>query len=51
MSGDGSATTRNLPAPLNAVAVAPDGEIVAGGADGKVYFDLIKEGKLPGKND
>jgi cytochrome c len=27
-----------LPAPLNAVAVAPDGEIVAGGADGKVRF-------------
>lgn len=29
-----------LPAPLNAVAVAPDGEIVAGGADGKVRFLL-----------
>jgi len=27
-----------LPAPLNAVAVAPDGEIVTGGADGKVRF-------------
>ena len=27
-----------LPTPLNAVAVAPDGEIVAAGADGKVYF-------------
>jgi cytochrome c len=27
-----------LPAPLNAVAVAPDGEIVTAGADGKVYF-------------
>ena len=31
-------TVRNLPTPLNAVAVAPDGEIVAAGADGKVYF-------------
>ena len=30
--------SRTLPAPLNAVAVAPDGEIVAAGADGKVYF-------------
>ena len=27
-----------LPTPLNAVAVAPDGEIVAAGADGRVYF-------------
>lgn len=36
---DGGATTIvKLLTPLNAVAVAPDGEIVAGGADGKVYF-------------
>ena len=27
-----------MPAPLNAVAVAPDGEIVTGGADGKLRF-------------
>ena len=27
-----------LPAPLNAVAAAPDGEIAAAGADGCVYF-------------
>ena len=27
-----------LPTPLNTVAVAPDGEIVTAGADGKVYF-------------
>ncbi len=27
-----------LPSPLNAVAVAADGEIVTGGADGKIYF-------------
>ncbi len=36
---DGAATTIvTLATPLNSVAVAPDGEIVAGGADGKVYF-------------
>lgn len=33
-----------LPAPLNTVAVAPDGEIVTGGADGKVRF-LSRGGK------
>ena len=27
-----------LPSPLNAVVVAPDGEIVTAGADGKIYF-------------
>src|SRR5262249_57220608 len=27
-----------LPAPLNAVAIARDGEILAAGADGRVYF-------------
>src|SRR5262249_28336396 len=27
-----------LPPPLNAVAIAPDGDIAAAGADGKVYF-------------
>jgi cytochrome c len=32
------ATIVTLATPLNSVAVAPDGEIVAGGADGKVYF-------------
>ena len=34
----GSEIVRNLPTPLNAVAVAPDGEILASGANGKVYF-------------
>ena len=34
----GAPTVATLPTPLNAVAVAEDGEIVAGGADGKVYF-------------
>jgi cytochrome c len=35
---DGGVSIRNLPTPLNTVAVAADGEIVAAGADGKVYF-------------
>ncbi|MGA6928352.1 MAG: c-type cytochrome [Pseudolabrys sp.] len=34
----GSEIVRSLPTPLNDVAVAPDGEIVAAGANGKVYF-------------
>jgi cytochrome c len=33
-----------LPSPLNAVAIAPDREIMAGGADGKVRF-LMPQGK------
>ncbi len=36
---DGSAPTAvTLPTPLNSVAIARDGEIVAGGADGRVFF-------------
>ncbi len=36
---DGAAATIiTLATPLNSVAVAPDGEIVAGGADGTVFF-------------
>ncbi|HKU07203.1 MAG TPA: c-type cytochrome [Bradyrhizobium sp.] len=35
---DGPPDIITLPAPLNAVAVAADGEIVTGGADGKVRF-------------
>ena len=31
-------TVVTLPTPLNSVAVAPDGSIVAAGASGKVYF-------------
>jgi cytochrome c len=34
----GAAIVRTLPTPLNTVAVAPGGEIVAAGASGKVYF-------------
>jgi len=43
----GAPTIVTLPAPLNAVAVAPDGEIVTGGADGKVYL-VSPEGELRG---
>lgn len=41
---EGPAEIITLPAPLNAVAVAPDGEIVTGGADGKLRF-LSADGK------
>src|SRR5262249_35612549 len=41
----GSEIVRNLPTPLNDVAVAPDGEIVAAGANGEVYF-LSADGEL-----
>jgi cytochrome c len=36
-----------LPTPINTVAIAPDGEIAAAGADGRVYF-LTANGKLRG---
>jgi cytochrome c len=34
----GAPTVVTLPTPLNSVAVSSDGEIVAGGADGRVFF-------------
>jgi cytochrome c len=34
----GAPTVVTLPTPLNSVAVANDGEIIAGGADGNVFF-------------
>jgi cytochrome c len=43
-------SVRNLPSPLNSVAVAPDGEIVAAGASGKVFF-LSPGGDLLGEVD
>jgi cytochrome c len=43
----GAPTIATLPTPLNAVAVAADGEIVTGGADGKIYF-LSPTGELRG---
>jgi cytochrome c len=45
---DGAPTVVTLPTPLNAVAVARDGEIVAGGADGRVFF-LAPTGELRGE--
>ena len=38
ISGNDAPTIVTLPAPLNAVAVAGNGEILAGAADGRVYF-------------
>jgi cytochrome c len=38
LTGSASPAVVTMPVPLNAVAVAQDGEIAAGGADGKVYF-------------
>ncbi|HEY0442578.1 MAG TPA: c-type cytochrome [Xanthobacteraceae bacterium] len=43
-----SATIVTLPSPLNAVAVARDGEMFAGGADGKLYV-LSAAGALLGE--
>lgn len=41
----GSPVVATLPTPIASVTVAPDGEIVAGGADGTVYF-LSPTGEL-----
>jgi len=38
LSDSPAATVIAMPSPLNAVAVGRDGEIVTGGADGKLYF-------------
>jgi cytochrome c len=38
LSGPPAPTVIAMPGPLNAVAVGGDGEIAAGGADGKLYF-------------
>lgn len=43
----GAANVISLPSPLNAVVIAPDGEIVTAGADGKVYF-VASNGKVRG---
>jgi cytochrome c len=45
---DGTSDLVMLPAPLNAVAVAPDGEIVTGAADGTLRM-LTAEGKVSGE--
>ena len=44
----GTPSVVTLAAPLNAVAVAPDGEIVTGGADGKLRF-LMSDGQESGE--
>ena len=46
--GGGAPAIVTLPTPLNAVAVARDGEIVAGGADGRVFF-VASAGELRGE--
>ena len=46
----GPETTVTLPTPLNSVAVARDGEIVAGGADGRVFF-VAPNGEVRGELD
>jgi cytochrome c len=47
LAGTGAPRIETLPSPLNAVVVANDGEIAAGGADGKIYF-LSPAGALLG---
>ena len=47
LAGAASPTIVTLPSPLNAVATGSNGEIVAGGANGKVYF-LTGEGVAAG---
>lgn len=47
LARQGAPLLATLPSPLNAVAVAPDGEIVTAGADGKLYF-LSPDGELRG---
>src|ERR1700730_819911 len=42
---DAPAVATALPAPLNTVVVAPDGEIITAGADGKIYL-LSAAGKI-----
>jgi cytochrome c len=44
----GAPTIVTLPTPLNAVAIARDGEIVAGGADGRVFF-ISRDGEQVGE--
>ena len=43
--GNGGPTVINVPTPLNSVDVANDGEIIAAGADGRVFF-VSTQGKL-----
>lgn len=47
-TGGGTPSVIKLASPLNALAVAPDGEIVAAGADGKLRF-LRTDGRKIGE--
>ena len=42
LARNGGTIVRKMPTPLNTVAVAPDGEIIAAGATGKVFFVSAK---------
>jgi cytochrome c len=46
--GSNGVSVHNLPSPLNSVTVARDGEIIAAGASGKVFF-LSPNGELRGE--
>jgi cytochrome c len=48
LAGSGAPIVKTLSSPLNAVAVARDGEIVAAGADGNLYF-LTSAGEVRGE--
>jgi cytochrome c len=48
LSGGDAPVVRTLPTPLNSVAVAADGEVIAAGANGKVYF-LSERGEQRGE--
>jgi cytochrome c len=48
LTGRESPTVLTLPTPLSAVTAAPDGEIIAAGANGKVYF-LTSAGEVSGE--
>jgi cytochrome c len=47
VAGDG-VSVHNLPSPLNAVVTTPDGEMIAAGASGKVFF-LSSTGEMLGE--
>jgi cytochrome c len=47
LASDGAPIVVTLPTPLNSAVVAPDGEIVTAGADGKVYF-VTRSGQISG---
>lgn len=50
LTGNAAPAIATLPTPLNAVAVAPDGEIVAAGANGRLYLVTMK-GETTGELD